>query len=243
MDGIELALRFSYIVNAEPLRYCGPPQAEPEFQRYLAHHDNPQQVREALTKFEALYPYLTTIAQKHHLDPFDYKVVEAYWLGNQLLDAFTTRDMQEIITKLMQRGLLPSLGRKLIHELPEGFFPHHNFNVFYVGVGKTSGKVETTLRNMDNCRPSWGEVAEVLENALIVQTPALKQEHGKYYLHEEPKTVVYQKTMLPTVSIGDIVALHWGFAPLILTPEQHKNIQHYTEKTLVIMNRIQPSDT
>ena len=33
------------------------------------------------------YPYLLTIAEKHNKQFYDYDAVEAYWIGNDLLDA------------------------------------------------------------------------------------------------------------------------------------------------------------
>ncbi len=228
-DGLELAVRFSYITNS--LQFCGPRTAHEIFGHYLEKKDNAPQVRDALLRFEGLNPYLTAIAQKHNLDTFDYKVVEAYWIGNELLDSFTDEDMKNIIRKLMTRGLPKSIGTNLIAHLPVGCVPHHNFNVFYVGVGRTTGSVETTLHNMDNCRISWGTVAGNFEGHLIVTVPKLRKINGKYLLGEpETKTAVFLKAMLPDIIDGDTIALHWGFAAHPLEQHQIENLRKYTQK-------------
>ncbi len=252
MDGTELAARFSYITNS--LGFCGPDKASSKFLQYIKDHKNKKEVESALKRFEGLLPYLSTIAEKTGKDFLDYDVVEAYWLGNDLLETFNDDDIKEIIKKLMLRGLPNSIGKELIKNLPAGFFPHHDFNVFYVGVGRTTGSVETTLQNMDNCRISWGRVAEVSKGELIVSTQTLKrnreeeniinteenvrQNAGKFFLgEEETKNIVYLPEMLPEVKKGDYVALHWGFAPLILEKHQLNNLKKYSKRILDVMNK------
>jgi len=235
MNGIELASRFSYITNS--LRFCGPSEAHKQFLQYLDKKDNEEEVKNLLLKFESLRPYFTSIAEKAKLDCFDYKVIEAYWIGNNLLDNFNDKDMKEVILKLTFRGLPSSIGGKLIHNMPSGLMPHHNFNVMYVGVGMTTKSVETNIQNMDNCRISWGKVLEVIDDKLLVQTNSLIKKNNKFELKEnETKTAVFLKQMLPDIKKNDIVALHWGFAPLILTQEQAKNLEKYTERILGVLN-------
>jgi len=236
MKGIELAARFSYITNS--LRFCGPKEASKQFLQYLSNKNNGQKVKESLLKFEGLYPYLSSIAEKNKKDIFDYEVIEAYWIGNKLLDSFENKDIKEIIKKLMQRGLPKSIGNNLIEDLPSGFVPHHNFNVMYVGVGRVTGSVEMNLQNMDNCRVSWGKVLEVFQDKLLVQSNTLVKNKNKFELNQnEAKTAVYMPQMLPNIKKNDIVALHWGFAPVILTKGQLRNLEKYTQLTMGILNR------
>ncbi len=236
MEGIELAARFSYITNS--LRFCGPEEASKQFLQYLDKGDNEQKVKDSLLKFEGLYPYLSAIAEKNNKNIFDYEVIEAYWIGNKLLDNFTNEDNKKIIKRLMQRGLPKSIGLSLIKNLPPGLLPHHNFNVMYVGVGRVTGSVETNLQNMDNCRISYGKVVEVLDDKLLVQSNSLIKNKNKFNLKEnETKTAVYLKQMLPDIKKDDMVALHWGFAPLILTKGQLRNLERYTDRILTILNK------
>jgi len=230
MNGHELCIQFSYITNV--LQYCGP-QCSEAFKQYLREKNNKEAVEEAFKKFEGLYPYLTAIAKKHNKHFLDYDVVEAYWIGNKLLDAFTDDDVKDIIRLLMTRGLPKSIGEELITKMPTGFVPHHAFNVFYVGVGRITSSVDVTLQNMDNCRPSWGKVLEILPDKLLVQTQPLVKKDKIELGEEETKTIIYHKEFLQP-KIGDIVALHWGFACAVLTEDQVKRLEHYTNKILAL---------
>lgn len=237
MDGTELCVRFSYITNK--LRFCGPEEAQPSFYRYLTKKDNKDEVRKDIERFEGLLPYLKAIAGKAGKDILDDEVVEAYWLGNGLLDDFDDEDMKAIITALTKRGLPRSMGKKLIADLPSGFFPHHDFNVFYVGVGNITQSVDATLQNMDNCRISCGKVMEVVsKDTCMVMTRPLGKKGNQFRLgEEEPKTAVF----LPEVTQlkeDDLVALHWGFIPMVLEEKQVENLQKYQQRLLDILNNI-----
>ncbi|MFH1053776.1 MAG: DUF6390 family protein [Candidatus Woesearchaeota archaeon] len=218
MKGIELCLRFSYITNR--LRYCGPEEANKAFLEYLDNKDNEDQVKEMLGRFEGLLPYLSTIAEKHNKQPFDFDVVEAYWIGNSLLENFNKEEMKQLIDKLMERGLPKSIGEKVKENIPNKSFPHHSFNVYIVGVGNLTGSVEATKENMEKCRISSAEVMKIENNnnKLFVKT-----ETGE-------KEIDFMPLMLPEIKVGDIVAIHWDFAPLILTNNQVKNLKKYSIK-------------
>ncbi|HLD86615.1 MAG TPA: DUF6390 family protein [Candidatus Nanoarchaeia archaeon] len=225
----------SYITNS--LHFCGPMDSNREFLRYIEKKDNEDDVRGRLKRFEGLYPYLSSIAKMHGKDFLDPEVVEAYWFGNGLLDAFTDEDMKGIIEKLVARGLPKSIGQSLIEKMKPGFVPHHNFNVFYVGVGRVTGSVETTLANMDNCRSSWGSVIEILGgNKMLVKTTTLRKEKGRITLLDDNKVIAYLPEMIPSVRKRDLVALHWGFAPLIITRQQAEAIDFYTKNLLGIIH-------
>ncbi|MFH1409913.1 MAG: DUF6390 family protein [Nanoarchaeota archaeon] len=234
MNGLELCVRFSYITNT--LRFCGPEEAATQFLQYIEKKDNAGPVEASLKRFEGLLPYLSTIAEKNGEEPFDHDVVEAYWIGNKLLDACDDADMKSCIQKLMQRGLPKSWGEKKIAQLPSGFRPHHDFNVFYVGVGMLTGSVERTMQNMDNCRISWGKVLDVHPGQLIVSTQQLEKKYGDFVLVEATKNAMFLPVMLPDVQKGDHVALHWGFAAVELTTQQSASLKKYTKNILSVMN-------
>ena len=236
MDGIELAARFSYITNS--LRFCGPREASHQFLKYISNKKNPKGVQESLKRFEGLYPYLSAIAEKFGKGFSDFDVVEAYWIGNKLLEKFNEDDLKDIIRNLMLRGLPKSFGMNLIRNLPQGLVPHHNFNVFYVGVGKTTGSVETTLQNMENCMVSYGKVVQVLGDKLIVAAQALREENKQIRLVDGvAKTAVFLPEMIGPVRNGDIVALHWGFAPMVLNDFQVSNLIKFSTLTLKSVNK------
>lgn len=237
MDGTELAIRFSFSTNL--LRFCGPEKATDAFQRYLNNKDNPEEVRHLFKQFEGLYPYLSVLAEKAGKDFLDYEVVEAYWIGNALLDTCTDEEVKALIDRLAQRGLPASHTASLKKNLPSGLVLHHNFNVYYVGVGRITSSVETTLANMDNCRTGWGVVQEVLPDKLMVETSPLELHKGMVVWGKpETKTAVYLPDTLNAVKEGDRVALHWGYAPVVLSEEQRKNLEKYDQKLLAVLNKV-----
>jgi len=235
MEGVELCLRFSYITNS--LQFCGPNGAHIKFLKYLENKEDKGNIENLLKKFEGILPYISVIAERNNKQIFDQQVIEAYWLGNELLDNLTDSDNKKIIENLIQRGLLRSIGEKLISNLPLGLSPCHLFNVMYVGVGMLTRSVETNLTNMDNCRISWGKVIEVLDDKLIVLTNKLEKENGKYILkNDEIKTVVYLKEMFFDIQKGDNIAIHWGLACMKLNEKQLENLKKYTGKNFIILN-------
>jgi len=236
MKGVELAARFSFIVNH--LRFCGPEGASKTFCEYFrGGSGNLHDLQSLLSRFEGAYLYLESIGEKSNLYPFDKSVVEAYWIGNELLDYFTDDDVRLIIKRLTQRGLPESIGRNRIDNLPSGLFPHHNFNVFYVGVGNLTGSVEATLNNMENCRINSGTVLEVLSSdSMLVKTTSLMVRDGRVYDDKEDiRTATYLPEILPGINTGDCVALHWGFAPMVLDDTQKENLRKYTDKLLLAL--------
>lgn len=72
------------------LNLCGPLGEKPKkiLSGYLSGEDvSEKDVRKVLEGFEGAYPYYKRIAESNGIDdPFDEKVVRAYWTGNELLD-------------------------------------------------------------------------------------------------------------------------------------------------------------
>lgn len=236
MKGIELAARFSYITNI--LQFCGPKEASKKFRDYFSTGKNEESLRNSLMRFEAMYPYLKAIAEKNRKDAFDFDVVEAYWIGNSLLDSFDDKDMKKIISSLIERGLPKSIGKKLIYQLPPGFKPHHNFNVFYVGVGMVTGSVATNLKNMNNCRISYGRVLKKMNDKLLINTDKIIKINNKFSVKKEKtKTAIFLPVLIKDIKKNDFVAVHWDFAPMKLTRKQVNNLEKYTNLTLSIMNQ------
>ncbi len=235
MQGVQLAARFSIATNR--LKYCGPADAEPALFRTIVQGKDLAGSRRALLRFEALEPYLTGIAAKHELDPLDHAVVEAYWIGNELLDGFTREDFRGVLETLAHRGLPKSMAEGLAARLPERPLPHHVFHVAYVGVGNVTGHVKTTLPNMEACRPAWARVLAVKKAGLDVEKPALAYANGRLRIGDPVwETVTYDPRVLRGVAKDDFVALHWNWPALILTDGQLANLKAYTERSLAAAN-------
>jgi hypothetical protein len=239
MDGVQLCARFSIATNR--LEYCGPAGAEPGLYRAITEGQDLPSARDALARFEALMPYLEAIGAAHHRDPFDRRVVEAYWLGNELLDSFERREFVGILDRLTARGLPRSLAARLVEALPARPIPHHLFHVGFVGVGNVTGHVPTTLANMEACRPSWAEVRGVFDHQLDLLQPHLALEGERLVLAPAgPLRCPHDPKVVPDVAPGDTLALHWGLPALKLDPEQATRLRRYSELALAAANEALP---
>ncbi len=235
MKGVQLAARFSIATNR--LKYCGPADAEPALFRTIVKGKDLPDSREALLRFEALEPYLTAIAAKHGRDPLDHDVVEAYWIGNELLDDFTREDFRGVLDTLAQRGLPRKMADAFAAHLPERPLPHHVFHVAYVGVGNVTGHVKTTLPNMEACRPAWARVLRVSGTELEVEKPILAYDGVRLQVGAPIREkVAYDRLVLPDVKEGDHVALHWNWPAVVLSARQLDHLKHYTERSLASAN-------
>lgn len=235
MEGVQLAARFSIATNR--LKYCGPSDAEPNLYRAIVKGTDFEAARRALTGFEALEPYLRAIAAKHGLDPLDYEVAEAYWVGNELLDTFTRDDFGALLMALTKRGLPRSFAEVLRTRLPPHPIPHHMFHVAFVGVGMVTGHVETTLPNMESCRPSWARVERVENGSLVVERQPLEVQDGGLGLGAvRSHTIAYDPFVLPHVTEDDFVAVHWDWPTMPLTDHQRSRLKTYTIRSLAAAN-------
>ena len=238
-DGVALCARFSIATNR--LQYCGPRDAEPQLYRAITEHAGLDRARDALRRFEALNPYLEAIAEKHGRDPFDPEVVEAYWLGNELLDAFGRADFPPVVERLVRRGLPRSTADRLLRWLPEHPIPHHVFHVAFVGVGEVTGHVETTLANIEACRPAVAAVSAIDGRSVRVWGPALRVADGRLLLDREvERTLTFDPAMLPDLAVGRSLAVHWSLPALVLSEAQERALAKYTRASLDAANESLP---
>jgi hypothetical protein len=231
MNGVQLGARFSIATNR--LQYCGPAEAAPLLYRAITSESGHPEAARALQGFEALMPYLELIGTKHGRDPLEREVVEAYWIGNSLLDTFDRDDFLRLLEALILRGLPRSIANRLGETLPAHPLPHHLFHVAFVGVGNVTGHVPTTLSNMEACRPGWAEVVEVHDAHLRLRGPLLAlQGPNVGWSPPVERELRYDPRVILDPSPGDTVAVHWGWPALILTEAQRRAIEHYSRRSI-----------
>jgi hypothetical protein len=101
MDGITRCSRYAFGPNR--LHYCGP-DANKEMKGLI--ENNPTHdggLSHLLKQFKTLFPYLKHIAVANGIrDPFDSRVVEAYWLGNDLLATIEKRQLHTFLVDEMR---------------------------------------------------------------------------------------------------------------------------------------------
>jgi len=230
MDGINLCSRYSLVPNQ--LGFCGPPHSAQLLKDYILGKNT--NVEPILKRFEGLYPYLDIISKKHNLTPFDQRVVEAYWLGNELSYGYNENDFKELISLLKQRGLPESFCEKLLSDAPKKMSLTHNFHVFFVGVGRTTGCLPQTLENMDKCMISSGTVESIGKNFLLVDKKNL-QNGGQLVLSKPQEKKITYDPELVTPKEGDIISIHWENAIEVISLEQKLNLEKYTNDTISLI--------
>jgi len=212
------------------LSYCGGDDNRTLFDYCVAKQTDPGLVF-ILQKFQAAYPYLKLIANSNHiLDPFDARVVEAYWLGNELLEQVDLTQFYNSLRDRFAKQLDPKTLGYLLSKPPLGAWPHHSFHVF--DVHSRIGPLDHSLDTMERCRIGWGRVKEVGTTYLVVEHQPLVLERGKLKLGElKEKRVLRQidgTGFITKCKVGDVVSSHWDWACEILTPKQVHNLARYT---------------
>ncbi|HLY77188.1 MAG TPA: DUF6390 family protein [Thermoplasmata archaeon] len=239
MDGVALCARFSIATNR--LQFCGPMDAEPALYRAITTARGDAEAREHLSRFEALMPYLEAIGRKHGLDPFDRQVVEAYWVGNSLLDALDAADFRALLDALVRRGLPRSFAQRLGNHLPSTPLFHHAFHVSFVGVGNVTGHVETTLANMEACRPAWGTVHARSASTLTIERSSWAVRDGRLVVGPTvPVKTAFDPRVLPELGVGAPVVLHWGWPALQLEERQRVALEEYSRRSIESANEALP---
>jgi len=219
-----------YSLPANKLGYCGPPESWRQFEQFLSDptEKNAATAKSLLKEFCALYPYLELIASANNLLPFDPEVVEAYWLGNSLLENVQYFELQETLLSFQRSGLPRSIAEEKAAELPDGILPHHSFHVLYVNF--ISPKVKPIVSNLSNCLVQWATVQGTAKNRVKVKGIGLFLESNELKLRERAKVV--QNPLGLGLNGNNLVSVHWDTAVECISAEQARNLRKYTEQTL-----------
>lgn len=239
-DGITRCTRYAFGPNR--LHLCGPDQAA-EIGAYMREGVTDKGLTCMLEQFRTLFPYLRTIAEANRIaDPFDERVVEAYWVGNDLLEGISK---QTFFRHLVERlRLRDRYGAKAFDDLAakvgEGARMHHNFHVF--NAYKRTGHDATlhTPETMDACRVSWGKVTAVDGRTVaMLRRPLVVVGHHIALGSEEPYSVqraLEDDGAFDDLRVGDFVTLHWH-RPCEIVDERHvRALEAYTRHAMALAN-------
>ncbi len=240
-SGAELFARYAYPPNE--LGYCGPADSSILLRRdagadaHIARHAR---------QFEGAWVYLELIAAAARIDdPLDRRVVEAYWLGNELLELI---DHHETPARLQER-LPPQPGASWTPGRPQ-----HGYQVFavypWVGLlGRRPAGDSPALGILDRCRIRWGEVIALDGDRVRVTCAALEYRDGSLRLgvpgEQTAALAKAGRSLLargdaPTVTrslrIGDTVAMHWDWVCDVLSPLQATRLAENTAEQLTLAN-------
>jgi Family of unknown function (DUF6390) len=236
-----LFARYAYAPNA--LGYCGAdePRTLLEYGDAKASDGG---LAELARSFEGAWPYLQLIASANHIDdPLDPRVVDAYWVGNRLLDGVAPDHLARHVEDRF-RGRIGRGWQDVLDAVAAGGVPHHSFHVFVVypwlGLMRT-GIVDEPLRVLDQCRTTPalvrsvdGDRADVLAPLLVWSGRELTLgPWGPREVHWRADGLAFADALRP----GEWVALHWDFVCERLTSTRAQRLLHATRRGLEAVNR------
>lgn len=234
MSGAKLSLSYGYMPCH--LGLCGPEDKKRKeiiIKYFRSGGKSGKGIRAIIKEFKGAYPYYKLISRANKIsDPLDSKAVEAYWIGNSLLEKVKVSDY----AKMMEEDFLPmgKMPKEKIEKLPKNALPYHNFHVLFIG--SVTGRFNETKKGLDLCRASWGKVKKIEKNKIVVLRQPLKFGRKITLGKAENKKINWNKDIFPEVKKGDWVSIHWGTAIEKLDKRKLENIKKYTKLTLKIIN-------
>ncbi|MBI5033726.1 MAG: hypothetical protein HZB51_24680 [Chloroflexi bacterium] len=236
LAGPQLFARYAFMPNR--LTYCGGDDNAALFQYCIEGVTDPG-LLQLLAQFSGAMPYLKLIARSNLLaDPFDARVVEAYWLGNGLLQGVQARSLYDSMRERFGKQIDPKNLELILGKAPAGAHPHHSFHVLEVCPRNGWPQAVTW---MDNCRISWGQVVAVNGATLAAQVRALQVLGNQLVLGDAKIRQVNRQIdgrgMVDQVKTGDWISIHWNWACQILSPRQVANLERWTDYHLTIANQ------
>ncbi len=160
-DGPLMFVRYAYPPNA--LGYCGPEDVA-ALRKYAVTGVADPGVARLAQAFSGAWPYLEAISAGCKIDdPLDQRVVEAYWVGNDLLEAMPATGIGEEMAARFRAQAGGKFAFLAEGALANGL-PHHSFHVFgvypWVSLLGDERKARYALMVLDRCMIRWGRVVE-----------------------------------------------------------------------------------
>ena len=239
--GPVLFARYAYAPNE--LGYCGPADHRATLE-YGAQGVADGGLRQLAQGFGGAWPYLQLIAAANRIaDPLDRRVVESYWVGNELLDRV---DLTAFGNALTDRFRAPAgrQWRHLAETIPAGGTAHHSFHVLcvypWVGMLGDGRGADRPLHILDQCRIRWGRVVSVAGGEVVVRSRPLRYSNRRLSLGSERTENVTASVnglgFVADLRSGDWVSLHWRWVCDRLTSRQLRFLRGYTARTLGMVN-------
>jgi len=236
--GPHMFVRYAYPPNA--LGYCGPDG----FRDYAEAGVVDQGLVRLAQAFSGAWPYLELISAGCGIgNPLDQRVVEAYWIGSELLDRVPIGKLGDSMAERFRQ----QVGRKfqfLAEGVLAGGVPHHSFHVFgvypWVGLLGNDRMAGHALTVLDRCRIRWGKVIAINGDQATVESRPLRWDGRLLTLGEparETARLAQDGTVLARgIAAGDVVALHWDWICDKLTPRQLRALRGYSQRHLDMVN-------
>jgi len=225
--GALLFARYAYPPNL--LGYCGPPGGGSLLSSPA------DEIARRARGFEGAWPYLEFLASRAGLDdPLDPWVVEAYWIGNALVARPDPAELHEFLRERFA-GQVGGTWESAVSRA----VAHHSFHVFEVypwaGLLRRTGN-PAAVTVLDRCRIRSGIVRDVHGGTATVASRPLVWDGGVLAagpVRDEAVTwSVDGLSLLPGLSPGDRVALHWDWICDVITAEQAACVESFEQRYL-----------
>jgi len=169
-------------------------------------------------------------------------VVEAYWVGNDLLDRVPAGDLARHVEDRF-RGRIGRSWQRVLDAVGAGAVPHHTFHVFavypWLGLMRT-GIVDQPLHVLDQCRTTPALVESTSEDSARVIVRPLVWDGRRLALGSwTPRTVRRRDdgyAFVTHLRQGEWVSLHWDFVCDLLTPDAARRLDRVTRTVLGSVN-------
>ena len=240
--GPVLFARYAYPPNA--LGYCGPGDPAALLGAAADGSDLPT-LEQLAARFEGAWPYLQLIAACNGIaEPLDARVVEAYWVGNELLERVPPGSLATSMDDRFGRRAGAELA-SIVGAIPLGGVAHHSFHVFavYPWLGLLrAGMVGAPLEVLDRCRIRWGVVEAVTGDQVAVRSRGLWFDGSRLALGVERVEAVRQAAdgvgFVAHLVPGDVVSLHWDWICDRLSPRGLHHLRACTARNLAAVNAL-----
>jgi len=236
-DGGLRFARFAWPPNH--LGHCGP-DAEGALWGYATGAPADAGLRDLAHRFEGAWPYLEVLAALAGVeDPLDIRVVDAYWLGGDLLDRVDRDEWASLLHDRLD-GWLGAERERLLAAAAAGGRPTHSFHVLcvYPWLGLLRrGVVDQPLRTLDSCRVRAATVVSVAGSTAVVEVRPLAWDGDRLSL-ASPAEAAVDAGPVADLAPGDTVALHWDRVCDRLDRRQAEALAADTAHHLTIANQL-----
>ncbi|MEP7089932.1 MAG: DUF6390 family protein [Nocardioidaceae bacterium] len=227
----EGARRFAqYAYPPNELGYCGPPGA-----RALLDGAATDDIATRARGFEGAWSYFEVLAESAGIsDPLDVAVVDAYWVGSELLEEV---DPAHLVRRLEERfrGQVGGSWRGAVTRAAA----HHSFQVFEVypwaamlRSGRPPGPAVSVL---DRCRIRVGVVVAVDGEEVDVVCRRLVWDGGVLAetkpAAERARWSAGGSSLIEAPEVGDPVTLHWDWVCQVVSPERAHHVTDRESRT------------
>ena len=262
-SGAVLFARYAYPPNE--LGYCGPADAagmlraisrdgatdgvdpvDPAHQADpvdLAHEADPVDLVERARDFDGAWVYLELLAEAAGVEePLDPRVVEAYWVGNDLLDRLDQARFERHVRARFDAQVAGRWRSLEVTTGPAHPCANHSFHVFevYPWVGLLHSGSTTPVRVLDQCRIRWGTVLRIDGDEVVVRSQPLVWDGRALALgparQERARWSAGGHALAHNLRPGQQVSLHWDWVCDVLTPAARRALGHYTAGQLAATN-------